>query len=403
MNNEQVRFERLVAGGDALGHLADGRVVFVPGALPGELVDVQITQAKKDFARGTVASIVEPSPHRVAPPCEHVARGCGGCSWQHLDVAQHMEAKVAIVREALRRNGKIETLEVTAGGFVPPTASRTTLRMAVTPDGRLGFRRGGSHDVIDTPTCLVAHPLLNEFIGNVRVTGATEATLRCGVETGEVGIWLHDEDGEDVHGATVTGLPSHVVVGRKAMLHEVVQGVSLQVSMASFFQASQVAAELLVSAVNDAAGDAALSGEYGPIIDAYGGVGLFTATLVDTDIPVVLVESNPSACSDARSNLHDHDVSIEQIAVEQWRVQDAGLVIADPARNGLGAMGVNAIVATEAKRIVLVSCDAVAGARDIRLLLDAGYACEGVTVLDLFPNTPHVEVVSSFSRSSTTK
>ena len=403
MNNEQVRFERLVAGGDALGHLADGRVVFVPGALPGELVDVQITQAKKDFARGTVASIVEPSPHRVVPPCEHVARGCGGCSWQHLDVAQHMEAKVAIVREALRRNGKIETLEVTAGGFVPPTASRTTLRMAVTPDGRLGFRRGGSHDVIDTPTCLVAHPLLNEFIGDVRVTGATEATLRCGVETGEVGIWLHDEDGEDVPGATVTGLPSHVVVGRKAMLHEVVQGVSLQVSMASFFQASQVAAELLVSAVNDAAGDAALSGEYGPIIDAYGGVGLFTATLVDTDIPVVLVESNPSACSDARSNLHDHDVSIEQIAVEQWRVQDAGLVIADPARNGLGAMGVNAIAATEAKRIVLVSCDAVAGARDIRLLLDAGYACEGVTVLDLFPNTPHVEVVSSFSRSGTTK
>ena len=403
MDNEQVRFERLVAGGDALGHLADGRVVFVPGALPGELVDVQITQAKKDFARGTVASIVEPSPHRVVPPCEHVARGCGGCSWQHLDVAQHMEAKVAIVREALRRNGKIETLEVTAGGFVPPTASRTTLRMAVTPDGRLGFRRGGSHDVIDTPTCLVAHPLLNEFIGDVRVTGATEATLRCGVATGEVGIWLHDEDGEDVPGATVTGLPSHVVVGRKAMLHEVVQGVSLQVSMASFFQASQVAAELLVSAVNDAAGDAALSGEYGPIIDAYGGVGLFTATLVDTDIPVVLVESNPSACSDARSNLHDHDVSIEQIAVEQWRVQDAGLVIADPARNGLGAMGVNAIVATEAKRIVLVSCDAVAGARDIRLLLDAGYACEGVTVLDLFPNTPHVEVVSSFSRSQAAK
>ena len=399
MNNEQVRFERLVAGGDALGHLADGRVIFVPGALPGELVDVQITQAKKDFARGTVASIVEPSEHRVAPPCEHVARGCGGCSWQHLDVAQHMEAKVAIVREALRRNGKIETLEVTAGGFVPPTASRTTLRMAVTPDGRLGFRRGGSHNVIDTPTCLVAHPLLNKFIGDVRVTGATEATLRCGVETGEVGIWLHDEDGEDVLGATVTGLPSHVVVGRKAMLHEVVQGVSLQVSMASFFQASQVAAELLVSAVNDAAGDAALSGEYGPIIDAYGGVGLFTATLVDTDIPVVLVESNPSACSDARSNLHDHDVSIEQIAVEQWRVQDAGLVIADPARNGLGAMGVNAIVATEAQRIVLVSCDAVAGARDIRLLLDAGYACEGVTVLDLFPNTPHVEVVSSFTRN----
>ncbi|TSA54852.1 MAG: class I SAM-dependent RNA methyltransferase [Actinobacteria bacterium] len=397
--NQQITLERLVAGGDALGRLADGRVVFVPGALPGEVVEIAITQSKKDFARAVVSRIITPSLHRVAPPCEHVARGCGGCSWQHLDPTQHMTAKIEIVREALRRNGKIENLEVISGGFVPPSGSRTTLRMAVTPDGRLGFRRGGSHDVIDTPTCLVAHALLNDFIGDVRVTGASEVTLRCGVSTGEIGIWLHDEEGEDVPGATVTGLPSHVVIGRKAVLHEVVQGVALQVSMASFFQASLAAAELLVSTVNDAAGDAALSGEYGPIIDAYGGVGLFTATLVDTDTPVIVVESNPSACSDARSNLHDHNVTIEQIAVEQWRVQNAGLVIADPARNGLGAMGVNALVATEAKRLVLVSCDAVAGARDIRLLIDAGYECESVRVLDLFPNTPHVEVVSSFSRN----
>ena len=370
----------------------------------GETVEVELTDVRKDFSRAAVVAVLDASPDRIEPPCRHVAEGCGGCQWQHISpVAQH-DAKIRIAVESLARIGRIAISEdlverAAAGGRVPSSAYRTTVRLAFDDEGRAGFRRRSSNRVVAIDDCLVAHPLLNDFIGDVRVTGATEATLRCAVATGEVGIWLHDEDGEDVHGATVAGLPSHVVVGRKAMLHEVVQGVSLQVSMASFFQASQVAAELLVSAVNDAAGDAALSGEFGPIIDAYGGVGLFTATLVDTDIPVVLVESNPSACSDARSNLHDHDVSIEQIAVEQWRVQDAGLVIADPARNGLGAMGVNAIVATEAKRIVLVSCDAVAGARDIRLLLDAGYACEGVTVLDLFPNTPHVEVVSSFTRN----
>jgi 23S rRNA (uracil1939-C5)-methyltransferase len=399
VNNEQVRFERLVAGGDALGHLADGRVIFVPGALPGELIDVQITQAKKDFARGAVATIIEPSAHRVAPPCPHVARGCGGCSWQHLDNSQHMQTKIGIVQEALRRTAKMESLAVRAGGNVAPTASRTTLRMAVDEQGRLGFRRANSHDIVDTPVCLVAHPLLNKFIADVRVKGATEVTLRCGVGTGEIGVWLHDEDGEDVPGATITGLPSNVEVGRKSVVHEVVHGMKLQVSMASFFQASQAAAEMLVSEVKAAAGATALSGGYGMVVDAYGGGGLFSATLLDKTTKTTLIESNPSACSDARRNLFDFNVKVDQIAVEQWSPQLAGLIIADPARNGLGAAGVETLKLTEARRIVLVSCDAVAGARDIKLLTDSGYTCEGVTVLDLFPNTPHVEMVSAFTRN----
>ena len=219
MNNEQVRFERLVAGGDALGHLADGRVVFVPGALPGELVDVQITQAKKDFARGEVAAIIEPSAHRVTPPCPNVERGCGGCSWQHLDVSQHMDAKVQIVREALKRTAKIDDADITVGGQVASAGTRTTVRMAVNAEGKLGFRRANSHDVIDTPTCLIAHPMLNSFIADVRVKGATEVTLRCGVATGEVGAWLHNEDGEEAQGASITGLPKNAEVGRMAVVH----------------------------------------------------------------------------------------------------------------------------------------------------------------------------------------
>ena len=101
MNNENVTIERMVAGGDGLARLADGRVVFVNGAITGEQIAIEITTNKKDFARANIVEILKPSAYRVAPPCKFVAAGCGGCSWQHLDVSQHMQTKVAIVTEAL--------------------------------------------------------------------------------------------------------------------------------------------------------------------------------------------------------------------------------------------------------------------------------------------------------------
>jgi 23S rRNA (uracil1939-C5)-methyltransferase len=397
---ETARIERLVAGGDGLARMADGRVVFVVGGLPGELVEIDVLESKKDFARGKVARIVEVSPDRVTEPCPFVAAGCGGCSWQHLDPARHIDAKVEIVREALRRTARMPDLEVRSGAVLAPTGSRTTLRMAVGSDGRLGFRRTQSHDVVEVDRCMVAHELLADLVADARVFGASEATLRCGVDSGERGIWVHDERGYDVKTATVDGLSADVLIGRKSVIHERVHGVELRVSMPTFFQSSPLAAELLVSAVDDAAGDAALSGDFGSIVDAYGGCGLFTATLVDLDVPVTLVESSRSACVDAKVNLGDHRARIEEVAFEQWAPTRAGLVIADPARNGLGKRGVEAIAATGAPRVVLVSCDAVAGARDIALLADRGYSCDSVTVLDLFPNTPHVEVVTSLTLGS---
>ena len=394
MDSHQVRIERLVAGGDALGRLGDGRVVFVPGALPDEIVDIEITHTKADFARAVLLQIVTESPNRIAPPCEHVVRGCGGCSWQHLASAAQVTAKVEIVREALRRNGKITDIEVVAGGRVADRGARTTLRMAVDSAGRLGFRRGSSHEVIDTPVCMVAHPLLNELIHDIRARNADEVTLRCGAMTRERGAWVHDKDGR----GTLSGLGDDVRTGHEAIVHEVVSGVKLQISMSSFFQSSLEGAEILVNAVRDAAGERALSGADGLVVDAYGGVGLFSTTLVGRNTPIVLIESNNSACADARVNLADYNAKVVRGSVEQWRAEPAGIVIADPARSGLGAAGVARLAQTRAPRIVLVSCDAVAGARDTRLLRDAGYMSTQATVLDLFPHTPHVEVVSTFTR-----
>ena len=397
---ERVQIERLVAGGDALARMGDGRVAFVEGALPGETVDIDVVQEKKDFVKARLIDVVEASIDRVVPPCAHVADGCGGCSWQHLNPIKHLSVKSEIVRESLRRAAKLGDIDVREGGAVPTNHARTTLRMAVMPSGRLGFRRAQSKDVIGIESCLVAHPLLQELIVESRVSGAAEATLRCGADSGDRGVWLHDERGGNEKKAIIDGIPDDVQVGRRAIIRETIHGVTLEVSMSSFFQSSPQAAELIVSAVNDAAGDAALSGEDGPIIDAYGGCGLFAATLVDLDVPVTLVESNKSACADARRNLNDHRARIEEIAFEQWQVTRAGLVIADPARSGLGKAGVSTIVETRAKTVVLVSCDAVAGARDIGLLVEAGYECDGVTVLDVFPYTHHVEVVSRFTLKS---
>ena len=128
----QLTPERLVAGGDAMARDADGRVVFVDGALPGEVVEVEIDVAKKDFARGRVVEIIEPSPLRDSPSCSHRRNGCGGCDWMHLQPDAQLDAKVEIVRESLRRIGRLDPDVVDGlverGGAVSPFGYRTTIR-----------------------------------------------------------------------------------------------------------------------------------------------------------------------------------------------------------------------------------------------------------------------------------
>jgi 23S rRNA (uracil1939-C5)-methyltransferase len=389
-SDRRLHIERLVAGGDAMARDTDGRVVFVDGALPGETADVEFIEEKRDFARARLRSVAVASAQRVTPPCAHVAEGCGGCNWQHLAASAQHDAKVDIVREAFARTGRLPEVRIARGASVGHDALRTTVRMAVTADGRLGFRRSGSHDVVGVEHCLVMHPLLAQLISDIRVRGVGEVTLRCGDATGERGVWSHDR-------ARLLGLPDDVATGAGAVVHEEVAGVGLRVAMESFFQASRQAAELLVDAVGRAS-QGLLDGSEGPVIDAYGGIGLFSATLVPRDVQAVVVESSKSACDDAYSNLRGRTADIVQARFEQWVAQPAGLVIADPARSGLGKPGVGVIVETDAPRVVLVSCDAVAAARDARLLVDAGYQLDNVEVLDLFPHTHHVEVVATYNR-----
>ena len=386
MSSIVVRAEKIAAGGDAIARMADGRVAFVRGALPNELVAVEVTQSKKDFVRADVVEVIEPAPFRVVPPCPAHAAGCGGCTWQHVDAATQLELKTTVVIEALKRTGKIIDPAVAVGASVPPWAYRTTLRLATGVD-RLGLRGRHSHDVIELGGCPVSHPLLVELLASIRVRGQGEVSLRVGAATGERSAWIVDGDVE------LMDVPSDVDVGPDAVVHEVVAGSQLQVSAASFFQSGPAAAELLLEAVRQASG---ASFDAHTVIDAYGGVGLF-ASAVDA-AQVIVVEGSASACADAAVNLAGRRAKVVRSTVEQWKPRRADLVIADPSRSGLGRQAVSVLCATEAARIVLVSCDPVSLARDAGLLRDVGYEHTQSTVFDLFPQTHHVEVVTTFDR-----
>jgi 23S rRNA (uracil1939-C5)-methyltransferase len=279
--------------------------------------------------------------------------------------------------------------------------------LGVAPDGTLGFRAARSNDVVSVDDCLVGHPAISGLLDSLKfVPGelappafgraergrSPEVSLRVGSRTGERMIWWRNTElAPDVE------LPAYLRVGEEATITEIIHGRTLRVSARSFFQSSPESAEAIIDAVADAAGDLAIAGQ-GPIIDLYGGVGLFASTVGPPQRQVVVVESSTSSCADARFNLRDRQATIVESRVEQWAPLPAALVIADPSRPGLDKLGVAAVTATSCERLVLVSCDPVSLARDARLLAAGGYVHRGSLVLDPFPQTPHIEVVSRFDK-----
>ncbi len=282
--------------------------------------------------------------------------------------------KADVVREALARTARLPAAQVEVGGSVPPWAYRTSMRFAVDGHGHLALRRARTRDLVPLGGCLIAHPALGALVPELRVVGGrrrvhdrrgrhdVEVSLRVSAATGERTALLHGGQG-----LALTGVPEDVRVGAGAHVSEHVRGVALRVSSGSFFQSGPAAAELLVDAVAAAAPEL---GRATTVVDAYGGVGLFAATAVPTSAEVVVLEGSASACA----------------------------VLADPSRDGLRRAGAEALASAGAPVLVLVSCDPVALARDAVALAGVGYRHAGTTVVDLFPQTHHVEAVTRFER-----
>ena len=430
---EALRVTAVAAGGDGVAREPSGRVVLVAGALPGELVDAEIVDQRRDHARADVVAVREAAPGRADPPCPFVAAGCGGCGWQHVAPAAQRQLKVDVVTDALRRQGGVAHPRVSAGPVLRATAYRTTLRGAADDRGHFALRPRHSHDLVAVPACLVAHPLVAEVLARGRFPPGAEITVRVGARTGErmvvVDALEHPADAADAADVAAVTVPQDVRVvtgaelaaGRRAWIHEVVAGHRLRLSARSFFQARPDGAEALVDAVRTALDGALGAGTR--LADLYGGVGLFAVALAhdvgaaahgvasadgggaagpeaggDDNGRVEVVEASASSAADARINVSQlgERVRVVRSDVARWRARRMDVVVADPPRAGLGRGGTRAVAATRAHRLALVSCDAGALGRDVRLLAEAGYRLVDATVIDLFPHTPRVEVVSRF-------
>ena len=393
----ELRTTAMAVGGEAVARDAEGRVVFVSGALPGELVAVDVYDQRSRFDRASVVEVLESSPSRVDPPCGHVERGCGGCDWQHIAVEAQTALRLGMVRDVLERDGGVEAPRVAAGARLAAAGLRTTVRGTTGADGRFAFRRRRSNDPIEIDTCLVAHPLVEELIAEGRFGDAEEVTIRVGSRTGDRMVVVSPR-------VSRVRVPDDVKVigsdqlrkGRRAWIHEEVAGRTWRVSAESFFQASPEGADALVNEVQS------MVDRWAPnhtrLVDLCCGVGLFAGSILSEEPgqTVVGVERNASAVADARHNLVDEPVRIVKVAMGRWRPSPADVVVADPARSGLAHEGVAAVSESRALLCVLVSCDPASLGRDARLLGEVGYRHRGTTVLDLFGHTGQVEAVSAF-------
>lgn len=410
----------VAAGGDALARLPDGRVLLVEGALPGETVVVRIVASRRDHARGRALGVVEPAASRIEPECRHARAegatgGCGGCGWAHVAADAQIDLARRVVLDALVRIAHIDgPPPLTATPHSPSAGYRTTVTLAPTSAGRLAYHRRHGGGLVAVGDCRVAHPLVCDLIGRVVAPGWGSVTLRVGVAGGQRLVVLDPAarslprrrraSAPKWAGGPRRGrvdAPSDVVVvppGGVGSVEEEVGARRWRISARSFFQPGPQGAGLLVDAVDAAVGEGIGPGDH--VVDAYAGVGLLGGVVAERrGARLTSIESNPSAAADARHNLSDLDATVVAGEVGRWTPVRAQVVIADPARSGLGRPGVAALVATAAPRLVLVSCDPASLGRDTALLAQAGYGLAAVEIVAMFPDTVHFDTVSRFERA----
>jgi tRNA/tmRNA/rRNA uracil-C5-methylase (TrmA/RlmC/RlmD family) len=426
-------------GGWCVARDGSGRVVFVRHALPGERVRARVTDATASFARAEVVEVLRASADRVAPRCPHARPGgCGGCDWQHADLAAQRRLKAEVVRDQLRRIAGLDrevTVEPVAGDD-DGLGWRTRVRFSVGRDGTAGLLAHRSHDVVEVGDCPIAHPLVRARA----VTGRDWAPARS-VEvvvspaSGERALIVAPTPPGAGAGATsgaaragLAGAADTVLVaGRgsrlttlsgRGSLRQEAGGRTWRVSVGAFWQVHPGAADALSAAVLDV-----LRPRPGEVaLDLFCGAGLFAGALagaVGPDGMVVAVDTDRAAVRDARHNLratpwarvHAADAAAA-LARGGW--PPPALAVLDPPRTGVPRQVIERLLAQRPgakgapeaagaagtggsglRAVAYVSCDPATLARDIAVFAGLGWRLDGLRAFDIFPMTHHVECVAS--------
>lgn len=411
----ELTVERLGFGGFAIAR-HDGLAVFVPFGAPGDRVQVEVTEVQKNFARSKLLAVLAQGPHRVEPRCQHFGE-CGGCQFQHVDYPTQVAAKREFVRDALVRTGGFDWPQPVVVHHGEPWGYRVRTQLKVTatsgprsdgsfgrlrrperramkaaeaaaevasdappPPPLLGFHRAFTHDVLDVQQCPVLAPELEQGLASVRAA-ITQLPKK---------EWPYQIDGACGTGGAswAPDLPGM----RKDLVEHQVQGFRYLIEPESFFQGNRHLVDALVAgAIGDERGELAF--------DLYAGVGLFSLPLSRRFARVVSVEDERRAATLGRVNAKTNgcdNVTYLRATTEQFlrdNKERPDLVLMDPPR--LGAKpAIPALLKLRARRMVYVSCDPQTLARDLRQLVDGGYALEQVEGYDMFPQTFHVEAVA---------
>ena len=427
MTRVELTIEKLIYGGDGLARLAEdesrAKAIFLPYVLPGEKVEAEIAEERPGFARAQLKQILQQSPLRTTPPCPYFGE-CGGCHYQHINYEEQLRLKSEILRETLRRTAKLElTLEIQTHPSPPlHYRNRTRFHLRSQPGFAIGYFRPGSHQLLPVRECPISSTLINRALTTIWTLGS-----EAPAEIAEIELFANAEDdglmvelylrpgGADRNallkfaGAFAAALPEihgvvsfaraesrsrtpapprrDVLYGEPSMKYEAA-GESYRVSAGAFFQTNRFLVEQMIQlVVGERRAKVAL--------DLYSGVGLFAVPLARRFERVIAVESSPSSVDDLRANA-PANVRVSSQSVEAYLTSVAGtlkpdLIVVDPPRAGMGQTIATQIGKLSPREIVYVSCDPATLARDLRQLTSGGWQITEMHLIDLFPQTFHIE------------
>lgn len=378
----EVRIEKIVPRGLGLAFV-DGLTVFVPLSVVGDKLSVRIREVKKRIAFAEIVEVIESGEQRIEPPCEYFG-SCGGCDFQQMSYTAQLDAKVGIIRDCLHRIGKIEyDGEINVISSPDQFGYRSRARWHLDRDkNAIGYFARDSHESIDVHNCPILTPELQSALDDLRVRLNWDE------------IWSDKAQIEAAHGedGSISTYSPDMVEPTSELTFDL-DGDNYVYSSETFFQANKSLIPALVeAALGDARGEAAF--------DLYCGVGLFTIQMAKRFGKVVGVEESGKSVKFAKRNVYaagQTNVRLANQSVAKFLMenQKKGLdfVLIDPPRSGTEKQTIPKVARLKPAHISYVSCEPSILARDLRILVDAGYKIEKITALDMFPQTHHVETV----------